>query len=205
MRPAGCWLLRRRPRRGLRRRRLLLRSRTLRRCGLAGRRLRLGLRRGLGLRPLRLCPHDLGGLRRRLIALHQFGRHALRHARDAPGNIGLRSPGSGFLVLNQLSGSKLSQPDSASPRRSSEAVNQSTIRRTAHRVPQLFLSAVGQRQQHLDLAARAGRRLGIGEDHVGPSPHRRRVVGAPGREREHRARAVAERRDPAPSAAPAVA
>ena len=95
------------------------------------------------------------------------------------GNTGLRSPGSGFLVLNQSSiGSALAAAE-RKPERQHRHDHQATM--AAHRDASAFLVGVGQREQHLDLAAGAGRRLGVGEDHVGPAPHRGHVVGAPGR------------------------
>ena len=50
----------------------------------------------------------------------------------------------------------------------------------------------GQRLQHFDLRARAGRRLAVGQDDVGPAAHRGGIVGFPGGQREQRTRAVTE-------------
>ena len=60
------------------------------------------------------------------------------------------------------------------------------------RVTSALLVGFGQREQHLDLAAGAGRRLGVGKDHVGPALHGGRVLGTPSGKRQRQARAVAE-------------
>ena len=130
-------------------------------------------------------------LDRRLVASHQLRRHALRYTPGTPvENTGLRSPGSGLLVLNQSSIGLLSnrrgQVRAPAPTRSSG-------HDCAHRKALSF--SCWRRKARA--ASRPGRGCWRGSPdrpgHVGPAPHRGVVVRAPSRERKRCARAVTER------------
>ena len=99
------------------------------------------------------------GLRRQAIALDQFGRHALRHARHAAWKQLLAFAGQWLLRVEPFRRIELTQPASVSPDASSDA-----IRRFGDGASGVSALPVGsrEREQHLDWPRARGRRLGIG-------------------------------------------
>src|SRR3954452_23062991 len=121
------------------------------------------------------------------------------------GNTSRRSPFSGGFEepmmsqsWNLSSGSNESQPASARAQVNAAMVTKRRITLLTSCPSGLDVSSglgfrAGERHQHFDALAGAGRRFGIGRDQVEPALRRSTVAGTPGGEREQLARDVAER------------
>src|SRR5258705_1165436 len=124
------------------------------------------------------------------------------------GNTGLRSPGSFFLVSSQSSrslGSKLLMPPAQPANAPDSAIRTAAaIRRCEQRMVDFSLNSVylpsafrdrrKQPLQRLGTRAQAWRRLAVVGNQIQPLPRGRRIVGAPGRQRQQFARGMTKRR-----------
>src|SRR5215831_7866575 len=110
-----------------------------------------------------------------------------------PGKTSLRSPVSFFFVSQIWKFSRVSQPASTPPKPTRRSA--STVPRTNRIVPSSALGALARdRGEHVDALAHGGGRFGIIANELRPLAHRRHVARLPGREGQHLARAVTERR-----------